>query len=912
MKDHKEEDYQDPEDLEIEYEIELDDEDDDDDDQEILIEIQENEDEEGDNEEENPPPISVEIQVKTQGDSVPSGENPPPKIQVEIQGDQELLGNIQVEIQEIQSPSVEIPPEITPVPLSTKKSKENSKFQSTKTEEIHPKEESDGGKGTFLPLLFGFLLFGVFLGTDSATLKPVTLWISGIALVCGCLNYQTLLRRLTLPFLPLVALVGLGGASTFYSIAQKFALYDFLPLLLAFSVFILLIIFFEKATDVAGIVAVALSLVSFFSIDLISTRIFYQGLSALLDSFTQGYANLGGVEPGVRMTSLILNPNIYAGCAGIAVILSLGLVIWSEKTAQKRLYTLCLMVNSLGFVLAFSLGATATLILGFFLLLLLEQKEKKMELFILMVETLFFTMISAFPIFYTSFSLWEGVNLVPLVCLGVSSVVLWLCHQSFGQKMEQYLAQNQKKAPLFVATLLGVLALYALGAVTLTNGYTFDPQDLIRRAIYPDPGAYTLEAEGTGDLIVAVYSQNREETMMHTHTNLYYGDLAQASFTVPEDSTVVYFNLYAPEGGSLHQLTLSDGTKIPLNYPLLPGFVATRLQGLWANENAIQRTVFFEDAMKLFPRSPLIGLGLGAYQSASLQVQSFHYETNYVHNHYIQLLVDLGVLGCMAFVSLGIALGIFLWRVGQKGHLPPLWACSCGLVAFTFSHALVEVVWSSPYYLLMIFVGFALICLQLEQETPTPCNPLGHIPVLLVLALGWGGFLGVLALNMGVRSAVESHLDNPTKLMENLVTGAQLDLFESQDHMATYLDLAMTNTNPQVHQQAEEFIVRMNEMESNNAHYFIAEYYLSQDNVEAAAQALDTYIHYVITSSQAWNDCFRLLMGSMTATNQYPIVAAIGDLYQQMEQWNQENMGAIVLETWILENIVSLQQQGAF
>src|SRR5699024_4456294 len=124
---------------------------------------------------------------------------------------------------------------------------------------------------------------------------------------------------------------------------------------------------------------------------------------------------------------------------------------------------------------------------------------------------------------------------------------------------------------------------------------------------YPDAGTYTLDVTADTPLTVMIESQNQQDTMMHTSTVLYNGDADGAAFTVPEDSLVVYFNFTAPEGGTVEAVTYQgDGGsgELKLGYKLLPGFMANRLQGLFANQNAIQRTVFFEDGIKLFLRSP--------------------------------------------------------------------------------------------------------------------------------------------------------------------------------------------------------------------------------------------------------------------------------------------------------------------
>ena len=118
--------------------------------------------------------------------------------------------------------------------------------------------------------------------------------------------------------------------------------------------------------------------------------------------------------------------------------------------------------------------------------------------------------------------------------------------------------------------------------------------------------------------------------------------------------------------GASYQGEAGSG-EIPLGYKLLPGFVANRLQGLSANENAIQRLVFFEDGMKLWQRSPLFGLGLGAFENGIKSVQSFYYETKYAHNHYIQTMVETGVIGLALFVGLLLvaAVSVVLARKGK-------------------------------------------------------------------------------------------------------------------------------------------------------------------------------------------------------------------------------------------------------
>ena len=70
-----------------------------------------------------------------------------------------------------------------------------------------------------------------------------------------------------------------------------------------------------------------------------------------------------------------------------------------------------------------------------------------------------------------------------------------------------------------------------------------------------------------------------------------------------------------------------------------------RIQTLRSEGNVVQRLVYVKDAMQLFRRSPVVGLGMGAFENGIYNVQSYHYETKYVHNHYVQTMVDTGVIG---------------------------------------------------------------------------------------------------------------------------------------------------------------------------------------------------------------------------------------------------------------------------
>ncbi len=211
-----------------------------------------------------------------------------------------------------------------------------------------------------------------------------------------------------------------------------------------------------------------------------------------------------------------------------------------------------------------------------------------------------------------------------------------------------------------------------------------------------------------GAVNVTVESQNKTETITHTSTILYQGDIGGASFVVPEDNLVVYLNISAPEGAAIQELSLSDGERVKLGYRLLPGFAANRLQGVWANENAIQRTEFFMDGLKIYAKSPVIGNGLGSVEGLVTSVQRFFYESRYVHNHYIQVMAEMGILGLISFVAVLGSLAVTLFKRRREGEVDPLLPAVSACLAMMALHGATEAVWSSSLYQTMALSLIAL------------------------------------------------------------------------------------------------------------------------------------------------------------------------------------------------------------
>jgi len=765
-----------------------------------------------------------------------------------------------------------------------------------------PRELSSGQRWGALVLILAMFLCSCF--TTPSLAKALALTIAAAAAVSAVPCFSRLRSRVSLPLLAVAAWVLMNGVSAFYAVSGKLALREFLKIFIGWCLLLLIVTWPKKGPGMGRIAAAMLegsaALASLVSIDMISTRFLSGAVFALLKNFTTDYMALSfrSVESGIRMISFYENPNIFAGCAALGILLSLGLAVTCTGVWERRFHLACLYITSLAFVLVFSMGASGMILVAFLLLLFFERKSRRGALFVLMGETLLLTLAGVFPIFRTAFTEWDGVEPVPLLCAVLGAVLLCLVDQFAGRRLVQALQDRGRILLAAGAAVFLLLAGYAAAALTLTGPAALDSQGQLTRAAYPKPGTYTLTVEASAPVEVLVRSQNRENAMMHTYVDLYNGPAQGAQFAVPEDSLLVYFSFTAPEAATLDAVRYeggSGGGSVPLRYLLLPGFIANRLQGLLANENAIQRVVFFADGMKLFRKSPVFGLGLGTFDTSARSVQSFYYETKYTHNHYVETLITTGVVGLVLFVGMLAVCAAAVWKNLRRGEeADPLAPALGAALFFMAGHGAVEVIWSSNFFLLYALGVLGLICLCCGGELPVAQ---GRKKAANGILAGMGALMAVFCVFLGLNVSAQAKADaggrDPFRILDEC---ARMDFFEWPDYLLTYVIYAQGIEPEQrwdVYVQAQEYARRLSQVDSNTIPPYLAKYYFSIRQQENAMAMLEKTVDYMPSYSGAWQEVFDILEAHDEDTPEYR--GWVEKLYEKFETWNAENMGSVTL-----------------
>lgn len=746
----------------------------------------------------------------------------------------------------------------------------------------------------FSPILLlagSVLFFIVDCYCVSASLKQMSALLLAGTFSAVFLAYSRLRDQVRLPLAALGLMVMMDAVSCVYTTAGRFAVYEFLRVLAAFCI-ALILLSVCNAKQISVVLTGGAAISSVISIDMLATRLLSDPVLASLSRVSTDYQGLPGVEPGIRLTSMFLNPNVFAGMIGIAVLLGLGLVTGTEDRRERAVHLVCLFINSLAFLLAFSMGAIVAIAVAFPAYLLLEQKGRRIRLLVLMAETLLVTLLMAFPISLTSFSAWDGIRPVPIVCLVLGAALLCVLDIFAGSRIAGALEGRGKVMGVAAGACLAAAAVFLVAATRWTGDITVQPGETLRRSAYPDAGRYQLFVEAEGEPWLIVESQNRVDTMVHSSTVLYEGAPDGAIFTVPEDSVIVHFNFSAPEAVHIENAYYTDGkaaASLPLRYHLLPAFIANRLQGLWANQNAVQRFAFFEDGLKLFRKSPIIGLGMGVYEDGVHGVQSFYYNTRYAHNHYIQSLVDTGIIGFVIFMGLLASLAAAVW-FGRKNGVQLAPALGGGLV-FLMGHIMTEMVFSTYPYLPIAFSMFAAINDCCADKMPA-LRPLRKSRVRGGLLIGYTLFLFACGLVLGGNVASYRIAEGGT--LADYEEAMRLDLLSWENHAVDYLYATLEQeVDAETREQADRYALRLEEKGSTDAPYNLTVYYLETGRMEKAMETARLYVSEKIGDVYAWQWLLDLLERYEEDTPLFR--EGVLELARMREEWNAGHIGTITL-----------------
>lgn len=692
-------------------------------------------------------------------------------------------------------------------------------------------------------------------------------------------------------YLLLCALSGIGAVS------GKFFIKEFSKLLMAYSVFLVIFLSTDKKRAVmrtAFILSMMAAAYSLISVELGSTS----ALRPMFDTLTGLTATNVGFEEGTRLTGVFGNANVLSSVLALGSLLSVHLIV-SDDGKYSVPCSISLSFCVFGLILAFSLGGTAFFALSCLLYLILSGKDRG-AVFLVMLEHFIPSAIfafSAFPFFGS-----EGAAAaVPPVFMLADAAVSFCIFVLLHNRLLPFF-QNSKNTLAVILAVVVAAAVYPAAAVTLTGSYHYSSEGSVSRSVYLESGRHSLTVASDGTIGLNIYSQTNAEIMTRTQSNIsshWLENGEEVYFTVPEGSQVQHIVLWAKEGRTLDSVTIDGDTPLRLDYRLLPGFIANRLQGILKNQNAVQRTVFFADGLKLFKMAPILGNGPGSFESAACAVQSYYYETRYVHNHYIQTLADCGILGFAAYVSALVLLAVSL--IKRRG---PGFAVLAACLFMIVGHSTMEVTMSLSVYLPFAFGVFAMTASDNEGKASVPAAVVHWASTAL-----YAVFAVLIALNLYADRIVTNAGSSYDDFMNALDSAAGIDPFEHNDYKVSYVYNSLFIDSAEAEQRAEQYAKELSGIRSNSISNVLLRYYLEKQQYDNAFDCAMFGALNNRSDSSVWNKYFGMLSYYLTPPELSTAQAQrVMELYRAFEEANSYLMTPAELSEDSLSYIRSVSE----
>ena len=707
------------------------------------------------------------------------------------------------------------------------------------------------------------------------------------------------------PSLLLLGYAAFSWVTIFWAMSGKFHLREWSKILIA--VFFFLLVAMHKKFDgafarrVMGVIAGISAIYALLSIEAVSTGLTKTLLARLpaLDAEKIVFQNS-------RLNGIFGNANIEASIYAIGIFCAIALVCGAERKWQRILFTVTLSVSAFAFLLVFSMGAIACFGAAVAVYLVCAGKGRCAVL-LRMLSAAVPTLVCGFIAFALLNSERSALVLALLLANAGVSALLEL---TVSARLSAVLERHEKLAfGVLIAVALGA-AVYIAAALKVTGPYTFG--SFIDRSAKLGVGEHTVTVEADGEVTGWIYSWDTLGMLTGERTSLHYGKVEQeVTIHVPEGSEICGFNFSAEPGVTIYRAVIDGVQEIPLNFRLLPGFAANRLQTISASSSPIIRAMYRQDALRLWRFSPVVGNGVGAFETGVTSVQDYPYETKYVHQHYLQVLLEDGVVGLALFAGALAAMLLALWKKRkqmQENEYYWLYPALCAEFVMNGLQMCWDVSMSMIVFLCMTYALYGLIvatCAEpfaekaAAEENGKKKKAQAKGPDTSLLARNIGiGFTAVVLLtlcgNLYAASKANAPVGSTDEFMSNLSAAARLDLYEYNDKKLSYVVASLNEGGEAYRAQADEYAAQLAGAQSNTIPRYLVGYYLQTEQYDKAIDEAILGASYSASDADTWDDCaallnealFQNMLTPLLTEERAALMAKLTEYYDALQAYN--------------------------
>ena len=156
------------------------------------------------------------------------------------------------------------------------------------------------------------------------------------------------------------------------------------------------------------------------------------------------------------------------------------------------------MVNAVSYLLAFSMGSLGVFVVACLAMLVLSPAEKRMDLFLLLVQTAVVALIVG-AVSVKGFGDDVTGSFLPMIMLIVGCAAACVLEIFLrARSLSRALPTRENCSSVWSRRLLWIAVVYLVAALNVTGSYTFGTEGEFRRAISLPAGDYSLSMQADG------------------------------------------------------------------------------------------------------------------------------------------------------------------------------------------------------------------------------------------------------------------------------------------------------------------------------------------------------------------------------------------------------------------------------
>jgi hypothetical protein len=289
-------------------------------------------------------------------------------------------------------------------------------------------------------------------------------------------------------------------------------------------------------------------------------------------------------------------------------------------------------------------------------------------------------------------------------------------------------------------------------------------------------------------------------------------------------------------------------------------------------------------------------------------VQEFAYDTRYTHNHYIQLMVEMGLVGLASYVAMAVCAAAALWKL-RKTERAGLCAPLAAAVVMLYGHAVVEATWSFGCYLAVAVVVFAAIviasaeCCRVQAKAAARVAPPAAFACLVLFSAAISGYVYASSSYSAIQAG------RKTQTAYTMTELARVDVYQGVVYKLNMAVNAATSEVPEFYAQAGTYAAQVRARHIYDFDVMLAQqHYFARGEWEDGVALLQAAALEGGSLSSNWQTVFSLLEAYFElCPDQSWYAGQVLNLKQQMDEFNQGRLEPVSLSETNLAFVTQME-----